>query len=88
MTVENADSGPTAPIDVFREVVNSRRSVRKFDETPLPDDVIRDCLELAMRAPNSSNLQPGNFMWSARKSFANQWYPRVLAKTRHVLPKR
>ena len=61
MTVENTDSGPTAPIDVFREVVNSRRSVRKFDETPLPDDVIRDCLELAMRAPNSSNLQPWEF---------------------------
>ena len=61
MTVENTDSGPTASVDVFREVVNSRRSVRKFDETPLPDDVIRDCLELAMRAPNSSNLQPWEF---------------------------
>ena len=36
MTVENADSGPTTPIDVFREVVNSRRSVRgKFDESSL-----------------------------------------------------
>ena len=34
MTVENADSGPTTPIDVFRAVVSSRRSVRKFDETP------------------------------------------------------
>ena len=48
-------------LDAFREVVNSRRSVRKFDETPLPEAVIRDCLELAMKAPNSSNLQPWEF---------------------------
>lgn len=48
-------------VEAFREVVNSRRSVRKFDETPLPEAVIRDCLELAMKAPNSSNLQPWEF---------------------------
>ncbi len=61
MSDEHADSSTTVSIDVFREVVNSRRSVRKFDETPLPDEVIRDCLDLAMRAPNSSNLQPWEF---------------------------
>lgn len=45
----------------FTEVVESRRSVRKFTDTPIPDDVLEDCLRLAMLAPNSSNLQPWEF---------------------------
>lgn len=32
----------------FTEVVESRRSVRRFTDTPIPDDVLRDCLRLAM----------------------------------------
>lgn len=61
MSEDLPTSDSVVPIDVFRNVVNSRRSVRKFDDTPLPQEVIRDCLELAMRAPNSSNLQPWEF---------------------------
>lgn len=45
----------------FTEVVESRRSVRRFTDTPIADDVLRDCLRLAMLAPNSSNLQPWEF---------------------------
>ncbi len=45
----------------FTEVVESRRSVRRFTDTPISDDVLRDCLRLAMLAPNSSNLQPWEF---------------------------
>ncbi|MGO2967777.1 nitroreductase family protein [Psychrobacter sp. AOP22-C1-22] len=45
----------------FCEVVESRRSVRRFTDTPIPDDVLSDCLRLAMLAPNSSNLQPWEF---------------------------
>lgn len=44
---------------MFRQVVESRRSVRKFDPAePIPEAVMRECLELALLAPNSSNLQP------------------------------
>ena len=52
----------TPQLQAFREVVESRRSVRRFTDTKIPDDVLADCLRLAMLAPNSSNLQPGNFM--------------------------
>ncbi len=45
----------------FCNVVESRRSVRRFTDTPIPDAVINDCLRLAMLAPNSSNLQPWEF---------------------------
>lgn len=48
-------------LTAFTEVVESRRSVRRFTDTPIPDDVLNDCLRLAMLAPNSSNLQPWEF---------------------------
>lgn len=46
----------------FRAVVSSRRSVRLFRDTPIPADVLQDCLDMAMQAPNSSNLQPWQFL--------------------------
>ena len=51
----------TPQLQAFCEVVESRRSVRRFTDTPIPDEVLSDCLRLAMLAPNSSNLQPWEF---------------------------
>lgn len=51
----------TPQLEAFTQVVESRRSVRRFTDTPIPDEVLRDCLRLAMLAPNSSNLQPWEF---------------------------
>jgi nitroreductase len=48
-------------LDAFRSVVESRRSVRKFTKKPIPKDVLDDCLDLAMLAPNSSGLQSWSF---------------------------
>lgn len=52
-----------APIDVdeFRKVVQSRRSVRNFTNKQIPAEVLNDCLNMAMLAPNSSNLQQWEF---------------------------
>lgn len=47
----------------FRKVAENRRSVRVYDATPVPEAVMRDCLDLALLAPNSSNLQPWEFYW-------------------------
>ncbi|HET8705473.1 MAG TPA: nitroreductase family protein, partial [Pseudomonadales bacterium] len=52
---------PTIDVEEFRKVVRSRRSVRRFLPDPVPDDVLNECLDLAMLAPNSSNLQPWEF---------------------------
>ena len=51
----------TPQLQAFQQVVESRRSVRRFTDTPIPDAVLNDCLRLAMLAPNSSNLQPWEF---------------------------
>ncbi|UVE16931.1 nitroreductase family protein [Pseudomonas sp. LS44] len=50
-------ASPTA----LRALIESRRSVRRFTAEPVPDEVIRDCLEMAVLAPNSCNLQPWSF---------------------------
>lgn len=47
----------------FCTVVTSRRSVRIFDKTPIPAHVMEKCLDLALLAPNSSNLQAWEFYW-------------------------
>jgi len=57
------DSVPSINTEEFRKVVMSRRSVRIFDGTPVPAEVIHDCIDMAILAPNSSNLQTWEFYW-------------------------
>src|SRR5690606_23859499 len=45
----------------FDQVVRGRRSIRGFQKRPVPRALIREILELAMRAPSSLNTQPWNF---------------------------
>ena len=44
-------------VENFRQVVMSRRSVRKFTNKPIPQVVLDDCLDMALLAPCSSGLQ-------------------------------
>lgn len=47
----------------FFEAVNSRRSVRIFDQDePFDHNIVKKCLEAAILSPNSSNLQLYNFI--------------------------
>ena len=50
-------------LNVFKEIVLGRRSIRKFKPIQVPESIIHECLDLAMLAPNSSNLQPWEFYW-------------------------
>ncbi|WGM39785.1 nitroreductase [Caulobacter sp. NIBR1757] len=45
----------------YDEVVRGRRSIRGYQQKPVPKAVIREVLELAMRSPSSLNTQPWNF---------------------------
>lgn len=47
----------------FEKIILDRRSVRIFDQSPVPEAVVEKCLDLALLAPNSSNLQPWEFHW-------------------------
>jgi len=63
-TMTNEVDSTAVHAAAFEAVVRSRRSVRKFDGAPVPEGVVRACLELAMLAPTSSNLQPWEFYWA------------------------
>jgi nitroreductase len=46
----------------FFEVVQSRRTVRNFLPDSVPQEVLDRCLNAALMAPSSSNLQPWEFV--------------------------
>lgn len=58
---KSSDVTPVFPD--FEKLVQERRSIRIFEKTPVPAEVIEKCLDLALLAPNSSNLQPWEFHW-------------------------
>ena len=78
-----------APHDIdvenFKKVIQSRRSVRKFTNKAIPADVLDDCLDLALLAPNSSNLQPWTFYIlqnpSKKKQLVKAFLSQLVAKT-------
>lgn len=49
---------PAIDASEFQKVIDSRRSVRVFEDVSVPEDIITKCMENALLAPNSSNLQP------------------------------
>ena len=51
----------------FIKTIKSRRSVRNYNEEPVIEKHMKECLELALLAPNSSNLQPWEFFWVKSK---------------------
>lgn len=58
--IEKADD---VDAEAFEKIVRSRRSVRIYDEEKVPEDIVKKCIDLALLAPNSSNLQPWEFYW-------------------------
>src|SRR5215472_11168432 len=46
----------------FLEVVSTQRAIRRFTTEPVTDDVIRQVLEIAVRAPSAGNRQPWRFI--------------------------
>ncbi|UCG89147.1 MAG: nitroreductase family protein [Gemmatimonadota bacterium] len=46
----------------FFETVRSRRSVRRYQPTPVPDEHLREILDAARLAPTSGNQQPWKFL--------------------------
>lgn len=49
-------------IDHFLKLVSRRYSCRAYREEPIPEDMIRNCLEAARLAPSACNKQPWRFV--------------------------
>jgi nitroreductase len=48
-------------MDVF-EVMSTARAIRRFKPDPVPDEVLRRCLEAATWSPSGGNSQPWRFV--------------------------
>jgi nitroreductase len=44
------------------DAIAERRSIRKFKETPIPDEALKKILAAAIQAPSASNRQPWRFI--------------------------
>ena len=79
LNINSDASVPKINKEEFIKVVKSRRSVRVYNDEVVPEDVIHSCLDLALLAPNSSNLQAWKFYWV--KSKKKEKISRVLFKS-------
>ena len=63
----------------FDEIVNFRRSNRKFDPNiEVPNEVIQKSIERAVLSPNSSNMQLWEFYWIHSKEELEKFIPLCL----------
>ncbi|MBH70011.1 MAG: nitroreductase family protein [Flavobacteriales bacterium] len=67
LNINSDASVPKINKEEFIKVVKSRRSVRVYNDEVVPEDVILSSLDLALLAPNSSNLQAWKFYWVKSK---------------------
>jgi nitroreductase len=49
--------------DMFLQLLQDRRSIRRFKPDPVDPQFIENCLRAAVLAPNSSNTQTWDFYW-------------------------
>jgi nitroreductase len=47
---------------IFHQIVDSRRSIREFLPDAVPQEVLDRCLDSALKAPSSSNIQHWEFL--------------------------
>lgn len=56
----------------FEEVINSRRSIRKFTDEEIPNDVIKEIIASALHAPSACNSQCYYFIAVKNKEMIEQ----------------
>ncbi|XP_055371244.1 iodotyrosine deiodinase [Condylostylus longicornis] len=56
----------------FYEIVNDRRSVRKFSKKPVPFEIIKQCIQAAGTAPSGAHTEPWTFCVIADETIKNE----------------
>ena len=70
----------------FRDLVESRISVRQFTNDPVPEAHVREMVRLATLAPSPNNSQPWQFVAVSRPSLLKEMAAVVRAKVDAMLP--
>jgi len=55
-------------LEELHELMRTRRSIRKFQDKPVPEDLLLKALEMATWAPNAGNYQTWKFLIVTNKS--------------------
>ncbi len=63
------------------ELIKTRRSIRRFQDKPVPEDILVKAIELATWAPNGGNFQPWKFLIITNKDLIHKMADAVKAKT-------
>lgn len=83
--IDYDEKAPKINAQEFQKVIDSRRAVRIYDSTPIPEEVVMTCLHNALLAPNSSNLQPWELYWvkspEKKKALVYACLNQIAAKT-------
>ena len=45
-----------------KKAIKSRRSIRKYQDKPVPDDLVNDVINAARLAPSGNNAQPSRYL--------------------------
>jgi nitroreductase len=53
---------PNKSYEILRQVIEGRRTVRRYTNAPVPEDDVRRILDAARYAPSSGNEQPWKFL--------------------------
>ena len=71
----------------FFKLVDKRRSVRKFPNDTIPEEVFIKALNTAVLTANSSNLQPWEFYWLKDKVNKNDLIKACFSQNAAKLPR-
>jgi nitroreductase len=67
-------------LEEFSELIKTRRSIRKFQDKPVPEDLLMKALELATWAPNGGNKQVWRFCIVTNKALIQKMGDAVKSK--------
>jgi len=71
----------------FQDVLNARRSIRRFKQDPIEDSVLLTLIDAAAKAPSASNNQPLRYQVIRKKSMVEKIFA-LTAWAGHVRPAR
>ncbi len=59
------------------QLIKSRRSIRQFQQRPIPTEVLIDCVDCARLAPSAMNLQPLEYMLVTAPELVERVFPHL-----------
>lgn len=61
----------------MKELIKSRRTIRKFSQEPIPEEKLTSYVEAARVAPSGANLQPLKYIVVSSAEMSNRMFPQV-----------